>query len=713
MQTRFLCGMIRDMKFSEKGSDNNPLVSVIVAAYNIEEYVQRALDSLRDQTLKDIQIIIVDDGSTDGTGAVCDRYAEGDERALVIHQENKGLSGARNAGLRAARGKYIGYLDGDDRAEPQMFETMAKACEESGSEVAVCRYLVSGENAEGLPDPTGEIKTLSREEALHSYINGEGPVIYNSVWSKLFLASLVKDMTFVEGKNSEDILYTTGAFLRCSRVSYIDIPLYDYDTGRAGSIMNEKIGERRVNDEIPFWKQQIVMLEESGLREMADDARRALARREMFYCQELNDGGQKKYADIIYDDMAKDRERILELFSGKKIKRGDRVRMSLFLRASDTYYGIDRLYRRIVLPVRRVLKKLFLPLAFIVIFLFLLVTLSYILRTNGENKDRMSGFYAERKNSLDAVIFGSSSVYPFYAAPLIYGEHGFAVYPVSTDMQRPAAGIWLTKEVLKYQKDPLFIYEMRMYSGTDWDMTSNMAYTRNVTDNMKYSLNRARAIKALTTGIENPEAVVEDPLSWYLDIFKYHGNYGLLLMPYEWRNWRYSALSPTKGYSFKEGVGPCELTDCSRVAESAPMPPEQEGYLRETLEFLKDGGYRALFVVSPYLEDEEHKMMYNHMSEIVSAYGYDFVDLNDHIGEIGLDPSVDIADYGVHVNALGAEKVSSYFGGLLETRGLTDHRGDRAYASWDRAYGDYLSRMPEVRAEIGRKVREKDYTVRE
>ncbi|MCR5304073.1 MAG: glycosyltransferase [Lachnospiraceae bacterium] len=689
---------------------SEPLVSVIVAAYNIESYIQQALDSLKAQSLKDLQIIIVDDGSTDGTGAICDRYAETDPRAVVIHQENAGLSGARNSGLKVARGRYIGFLDGDDRAKPGMFETMARACEESGSEIAVCRYSVSEGTVTDLPDPTGEIRTLTREEALDSYINGRGAVIYNSVWSKLFLASLVKDMTFVQGKNSEDILYTTEAFIRCKSVSYVDIYLYDYDTLRAGSIMNEKAGERRVRDEIPFWKQQTEMLRAAGLDALSLDSERALARREMFYCQEFFDAGQRKYADMIYSDMESQRDHILELFSAENVKKGDRARMSLFLKDPDRYYRTDRLYRKFVLPLRRGLKRIFLPVIFICIFLFLLTTLSYILRTNGENKDRMSGFYAERRDSLDGVIFGSSSVYPFYATPLIYGEHGYAVYPVSTDMQRPAAGIWLTKEVLKYQKDPLFIYEMRMYSGRDWDMTSNMAYTRNVTDNMKYSVNRIRAVKALTSEIENPEAVMDDPLSWYLDIFKYHGNYGLLLMPYEWRNWRYSALSPTKGYSFKEGVGPCELQDCSRVTEESPMPKEQEAYLRETLEFLKSGGYRALFVVSPYLEDEEHKMMYNYMSSIIEEQGYEFTDLNDHMDEIGIDPQRDMADYGTHVNALGAEKVTRYFGKLLGEQGLTDHRGDSAYASWDRAYADYTEVMPKVRAEIERKIEAGEYT---
>ena len=118
----------------------NKLISVIVAAYNIEAYLPRCLDSLLAQTYRPIQVIVVDDGAKDTTPEICDKYAAEHEEIQVIHRANGGLSAARNTGLLAAKGDYIGYVDGDDWIEPDMYEKMLTACEEQGAELAVCAY---------------------------------------------------------------------------------------------------------------------------------------------------------------------------------------------------------------------------------------------------------------------------------------------------------------------------------------------------------------------------------------------------------------------------------------------------------------------------------------------------------------------------------------------------------------------------------------------
>lgn len=125
---------------SKKDNEEEKLISIIVAAYNIKAYLPRCLDSLIGQSYQKLEIIVVDDGSEDDTGKICDRYAEKDPRIKVIHQENQGLSGARNTGLSIATGDYIGYVDGDDWTEPDMYGAMLKACEEEGAQLAVCSY---------------------------------------------------------------------------------------------------------------------------------------------------------------------------------------------------------------------------------------------------------------------------------------------------------------------------------------------------------------------------------------------------------------------------------------------------------------------------------------------------------------------------------------------------------------------------------------------
>ena len=134
---------------------------------------------------------------------------------------------------------------------------------------------------------------------------------------------------------------------------------------------------------------------------------------------------------------------------------------------------------------------------FIAIFAVLLVLVSYMVRTNGDVKDRFSGFYAEKNDTLDIVIIGSSPVFPYYSAPKLWGETGIAMYPLSSNVQRPIAMKYLVREAEKSQSPELYIFEMRMFTMEDAGLSENMAYTRGVTDNMKYSPLRYETIRAM------------------------------------------------------------------------------------------------------------------------------------------------------------------------------------------------------------------------
>ena len=208
---------------------------------------------------------------------------------------------------------------------------------------------------------------------------------------------------------------------------------------------------------------------------------------------------------------------------------------------------------------------------FVGIFLLLLVPVSYMVRTNGDVKDRFSGFYAEKKDSLDIVMIGSSPVFPYYAAPKLWGETGIAMYPLSSNVQRPAAMKYLVEETEKSQSPSLYVFEMRMFTIEDEGMRENMAYTRGVTDNMRYSLQRVRTIQALV-----PEEDEEGRLSYYLDIMKYHTNWKMLALPSEWANMTYRRAHPYKGYTFKDEVGPQPMPDCGGAEGQRAIPPEQE-----------------------------------------------------------------------------------------------------------------------------------------
>ena len=360
-----------ELRSAEDGAADRsgiPDISVIVAVYNIENYLERALLSLQRQTLQNMEFIVVDDGSSDRSGEIADRFAAEDARFRVIHRPNGGLSAARNSGLEIARGRYIGFLDGDDWVEPAMYEVMLQGCCRGGAELAVVRYaqIPEGECAQReaaaglLPcQAMAHSLLLKKEQALNCYLSqDEHIVITNSVWSKLFRRDVIGGRLFPEGQNSEDILFTTGALIDCTRCAYIDAPLYNYVLDRKGSIMNQKAGERRLRDEIPFWKQQILALRENGLAAFSDEAAFYFYKRMLYYDVDFRSSPETiSYAKRLEEDLLSQAEEIRRVYALDFASRGDRKRMELFLQSPEKYYEAARLYEKTVVPVKSRLRR--------------------------------------------------------------------------------------------------------------------------------------------------------------------------------------------------------------------------------------------------------------------------------------------------------------------------------------------------------------------
>ena len=336
---------------------DRPLVSVIVACYNIRPYVTKAIRSLTGQTLQNLEILAVDDGSTDGTGDLLDAMAEEDTRIRVLHKKNGGLSDCRNAGLHAARGRYIGYLDGDDWADPRMFETLVRGCLISGAGMAALRYLPEKEGDPAGTVPEGSAEALLRDSTVLSgrdaaalWIDSslKGPeeerFIANSVWSKLFRRDVCAGITFARGKNSEDILYTAKTLIQSSHLLYIPAPLYHYLISRTGSIMNEKTGQRRVSDEIPFWQEQIRLFQEAGWSDLADRAQFSLERRLLYYITDMQESREAApYRKELEELLLKDKEAARLCRDRSAGSRGDRMRVALYRRSPKLYFALDRM----------------------------------------------------------------------------------------------------------------------------------------------------------------------------------------------------------------------------------------------------------------------------------------------------------------------------------------------------------------------------------
>ncbi len=335
----------------------NELISVIVPVYNMEQYLERCVRSVLGQSYQNLEVILVDDGSTDASPAMCDAYAREDARVKVIHKENGGLSDARNAGLAVATGAFIGYVDSDDWIEPDMYERMYRACVDKNAQLCVCRYFSEYANRT-LGGGDGACVALTREELLRIYIGGHAQyVIYNSVWSKLFRRSLVDGVMFPKGRNSEDITYTTKAFCRLDKAVYLDRCLYHYVLDREGSIMNVLRGERMFKDELPFWREHIGLIRTQVSEELGDFAAYHFWRRLLFYYIDFwnafraGDMAAREYARRIVKEVRDDCKEIGRVYKGVA-SRGDRVRMRLFLVSPRLYAAVVGLYEKYVIPLR-------------------------------------------------------------------------------------------------------------------------------------------------------------------------------------------------------------------------------------------------------------------------------------------------------------------------------------------------------------------------
>ena len=215
-----------------------PLISVIVPVYRVEEYLERCVKSILSQTYKNLEVILVDDGSPDQCPAICDACAEKDARVKVIHQENKGLSGARNAGIDAASGEYLAFVDSDDYVSPHFIEELYQLLQDTGCAIGQCRF--SYVKGDGLVEEGDSAFCIYRGESLMEQLYGpeEKATCFVVAWNKLYRAELFKEtgIRYPEGRIHEDEATTYRLFHEAKKLAFLDRALYGYYTENGGSI---------------------------------------------------------------------------------------------------------------------------------------------------------------------------------------------------------------------------------------------------------------------------------------------------------------------------------------------------------------------------------------------------------------------------------------------------------------------------------------------
>ncbi|MFJ8352992.1 glycosyltransferase family 2 protein [Bacillus paramycoides] len=221
----------------------NPKISIIVPVYKVERYIHKCIDSILMQTFEDFELILVDDGSPDTCGEICDRYADKDIRIKVIHKENGGLSSARNAGLENAKGDYIGFVDSDDWIEPDMYELLYGMCVEQGCDIAICSSQIHYSN-KIVTSSNHPFIIHDRNTAMKTML--EGKLYDEVVWTKLFKRNLLEDIKFPVGMSYEDTAFTYKVIHKCKKVCFIGEPKYHY-IKRDNSMMDRAVKEVKID----------------------------------------------------------------------------------------------------------------------------------------------------------------------------------------------------------------------------------------------------------------------------------------------------------------------------------------------------------------------------------------------------------------------------------------------------------------------------------
>lgn len=201
------------------------LISVIIPVYNVEHYLERCLNSVVNQTYKKLEIILVDDGSTDSSGCLCDEWEKKDDRIVVLHQDNAGASVARNKGLQYAKGAYLTFIDSDDWVEVDMLEYFLKQIVFQDADMVISDvYLCKKE----------KLEVWNQKRYLEYFFRTRGEGDTHSVCGRLYKKEMLDDFCFLEGRMNEDVLATYEFAIRCKKAIYTSKTFYHYEKNVEG-----------------------------------------------------------------------------------------------------------------------------------------------------------------------------------------------------------------------------------------------------------------------------------------------------------------------------------------------------------------------------------------------------------------------------------------------------------------------------------------------
>ena len=280
-------------------SQEKALISIIIPVYKVEKYLEKCIQSVINQTYENLQIILVDDGSPDNCGKICNEYAKKDHRIEVIHKSNGGLSDARNKGLEIAKGEYIGFVDSDDYIEADMYEVLYNLLKQYNADVSICNFYTVSQGKISIKNADNGINEYNRIEILKEILLDRN--IQSYAWNKLYKKELFDEIKYPIGKKYEDIGTTFYLLEKCNKVVVTGKSEYYY-INRQDSIVNN-VTESTITDYIELIMQRYDYIEEN-IRELSsynkDYLKRILktAEKDIKSLNEVGDYTKKKYEEL-------------------------------------------------------------------------------------------------------------------------------------------------------------------------------------------------------------------------------------------------------------------------------------------------------------------------------------------------------------------------------------------------------------------------------
>ena len=228
-------------------------ISVIVPVYNVDSYLNKCVDSILNQTYDNLELFLVDDGSTDDSPKICDEYAKADERVHVIHKENGGQSSARNMALDKATGDYIAFVDADDWLDINMYKQLYECLINNDVDVSCCPCYKVIDGVTSCPDVIneGQIIIYDNTGDFFYHIFGGTPLLRPECWNKLYKREIIGNIRFKDRQIHQDVYFARMVFHNAKKVAYIDLPLYYYLESRPGSTNSKAFNENR----FPFFNE--------------------------------------------------------------------------------------------------------------------------------------------------------------------------------------------------------------------------------------------------------------------------------------------------------------------------------------------------------------------------------------------------------------------------------------------------------------------------